>query len=188
MIINIINKIISVLLHDKFSSTRPLTVTGAYLNSDGSMIFHQMVLDRVENSEFILQNTLINHSGTQIRIPTSREFYASHEMMEDCYNCFNDFVYNGPNNEFLALVNENFNYMEKERWYLLPQAYSIILTPPGSQKTPLPALPQSPQPAIQQREASSSTIVPDPSNIQHDQLIENFKAVKSSLFLFLYVS
>ena len=86
-----------------------------------------MVLDRIENSEFILQNTLIDHSGSQIRIPLTREYYASYEMMEDCYNCYNDYVYYGDNNEFLALVNEQFN-MDTEKWYLLPQAYSITLT------------------------------------------------------------
>ena len=88
-----------------------------------------MVLDRVENSEFVLQNTLIDHSGSQIRIPLSRDFYASEEMMKDCFNCYNDFVYYGDNNEFLTLANEQFNNMREERWYLLPQAYSITLTP-----------------------------------------------------------
>ena len=87
-----------------------------------------MVLDRIENSEFILQNTLIDHSGSQIRIPLSREFYASYEIMEDCFNCYSDYVYQGPNNEIIALMNEQFN-METEKWYLLPQAYSITLTP-----------------------------------------------------------
>ena len=124
--------IIQVLLHHNFAFTRPLTVTGAYLNRDGSIIFHQMVLDRVENSEFILQNTLIDHSGCQIRIPCSREFYASYEMMEDCLNQYNDSVYYIDNNEFIALVNEQFNNMKVERWYLIPLAYSITLTPAGS--------------------------------------------------------
>ena len=86
-----------------------------------------MVLDRIENSEFILQNTLIAHSGSQIRIPVSREYYAVYEMMEDCYNRYNNFVFYGDNNEFLELVNENFN-MKTEKWYLLPQAFSITLT------------------------------------------------------------
>ena len=120
---------ILVLLHTNFCFSRPLTVTGAYLLIDGSIIFHQMVVDRIENSEFILQNNLIDHSGTQIRIPLSREFYVSYGMMEDCFNCFEDLVYFGPNNEFLSLVNEEFNNMKEDRWYLLPQAYSITLTP-----------------------------------------------------------
>ena len=123
----IINIPILVLLHHNFVFSRPLTVTGAYLNPDFSLSFHQMVLDRVENSEFILQNTLIDHSGSQVRIPLSREFYASYEMIEDCYNTYNDYVNHGPNNEIIALINEQFN-METERWYLLPQAYSITLT------------------------------------------------------------
>ena len=88
-----------------------------------------MVLDRIENSEFVLQNTLTDHSGSQIRIPLSRDFYASEEMMEACFNCYNDFVFYGDNNEFLTLANEQFNNMREENWYLLPQAYSITLTP-----------------------------------------------------------
>ena len=123
--------IISVLLHHKFLFSRPLTVsdTGAYQNPDGTVFFHQMVLDRIENCEFVLQNSLIDHSGSQIRIPLSRDFYASEEMMKDCFDCYNDFVYYGDNNEFLTLTNEQFNNMSEERWYLLPQAYSITLTP-----------------------------------------------------------
>merc|ERR1719215_2011406 len=46
-----------VLLHNAFEPTRPLMVTGAYLK-DGKVIFHQMILDRVLNDEYILQNTL----------------------------------------------------------------------------------------------------------------------------------
>ena len=109
---------------------RPLTVTGAYLNCDGSMIFHQMVVDRIENNEYIVQNTLIRHSGSQIRIPLNQPYYAESDVIEDCLNCYNDFVYYGKNNEFLTLANEKFNNMKEERWHLLPQAYSITLTPP----------------------------------------------------------
>ena len=121
-----------VLLHLNFVFTRPLTVTGVYLNPDLTIIFHQMVIDRIENSDFILQNTLIDHSGSQIRIPISREFYAPYDMMCFCQNG-QDFVYHGPKNEFIPLVNENFN-MEKERWYLQPVAYSITLTPRSKQE------------------------------------------------------
>ena len=97
------------LFHEKFTFTRPLTVTGAYLYLDGSIIFHQMVLERIENSNYILQNTLIGHSDPLLRIPLKRQYYASYEMMEDCLNCNNDYVYIGPNNEFCKLVNEHFN-------------------------------------------------------------------------------
>ena len=65
-----------------------------------------MVLDRVENSEFILRDSLIEHS-----VSLSRGFYDSEGMMESCFNCFNDF---GDNNECLALANEQFNMETKK--------------------------------------------------------------------------
>ena len=53
----------SVTLNEKFSFTRPATVTGAYLYPTGELIFHQMTLDRVQNDQYILQNTdLAEHS------------------------------------------------------------------------------------------------------------------------------
>ena len=85
-----------------------------------------MVLDRIENSKFILQNTLIEH-GTKVKIPQDRPFYADYDMMTDCYDCYNDYVYYGDKGEFMTLANEQIKNMKKETWYLLPQAYSIIL-------------------------------------------------------------
>ena len=87
-----------------------------------------MTVDRIENKEYILQNTLTSHSPFQIKIPLKRQYYATYEMMEECLDFFNDYVFYGPNNEFLTLANEKFNMKEKT-WYLLPQAYSIALTP-----------------------------------------------------------
>ena len=114
------------LLHEKFTCTRPLTVTGAFQQSDGRVFFHQMILDRIENRQYILQNTLISHSGTQLRIPLQRQYYASYDFIVNYSS-----VYSGPKGEFLTLVNESIpqTKMVPERWYLLPQAYSIILTP-----------------------------------------------------------
>ena len=87
-----------------------------------------MILDRIENSNYILQNTLIGHSTSQLRIPLKRQYYADYDMMEDCFNCYNDYVYYGPNNEFCELANEEIKNMKPEEWHLLPQAYSITLT------------------------------------------------------------
>ena len=115
------------LLHEALILSRPLTVTGAFLPETGGVFFHQMVIDRIENSEYILQNTALDHSGSQIRIPLDRPYYAKLEMMYDCYSSFNAYIYKGANNEFLKLANENLN-MKKKVWYLLPQAYSIKLT------------------------------------------------------------
>jgi len=57
---------ISVMLNENFVFSRPLSVTGAYFlptrRIDGidfaeEVFFHQMTLDRIENGEYILQNT-----------------------------------------------------------------------------------------------------------------------------------
>ena len=36
---------------------RPVTVTGAFVFADRTIGYHQMTIDRVENDEFVLQNT-----------------------------------------------------------------------------------------------------------------------------------
>ena len=48
---------LSVTLNEKFVFTRPASVTGAFLHSSGEIAFHQMTLDRVENDEYVLQNS-----------------------------------------------------------------------------------------------------------------------------------
>ena len=58
----ILRTYILVTLNEKFVFTRPATVTGAYLFPSGEIIFHQMTLDRIENNQYILQNTDFNHS------------------------------------------------------------------------------------------------------------------------------
>jgi len=54
------------MLNENFVFSRPLSVTGAYFlptrRIDGidypeELFFHQMTLDRIENGEYILQNT-----------------------------------------------------------------------------------------------------------------------------------
>ena len=45
-------------LNEKFIFYRPLTVTGAKLyKNESELVFHQMTLDRIENGEYIIQNT-----------------------------------------------------------------------------------------------------------------------------------
>ena len=50
-------------------------------------------------------------------------------MARDSLNFYKDLVYYGDNNKFCRLANEQFQNMKKEIWHLLPQAYSITLTP-----------------------------------------------------------
>jgi hypothetical protein len=89
-----------------------------------------MILDRVENDEYILQNTL--HSSEiassqnlpLLRIARQKRYYAFFDMFNNPSG-----VINRPNGEFLLLTNENSNSMMEEEWYLLPEAYSITLIP-----------------------------------------------------------
>jgi riboflavin synthase len=106
-----------------------LTVTGAYKDQNGEVFFNQMILDRVENDEYILQNTL--HKGEieeSQRIPLLRI-----DRQKRYYDGFFHLYNNGdsitkPNGEFLLLTNEDCNSMNEGEWYLLPEAYSITLT------------------------------------------------------------
>ena len=122
-----------VLLHSNFKFTRPLTVTGAYRKKDEDVFFHQMILDRVEGDQYVLQNTLHSHSSkkekSQLRIYVQNCYYADKDLMDDCLQAYGRYDYHGPNGEFLQLANEECgNTMYSDQWYLLPQAYSIILT------------------------------------------------------------
>ena len=56
-------------LNENFVFSRPLTVTGAYFIPartidgvfyDEEVFFHQMTLDRIENGEYVLQNSEIS--------------------------------------------------------------------------------------------------------------------------------
>jgi hypothetical protein len=123
-----------------------LTVTGAFLLPerviDGKVFpkevfFHQMVLDRVDDStdEYVIQNSSFEHGGAVVRIPKTREYYASEFMMLQNNPAPGEFKYYGKKGEFMWLVNEDFDSSETNRpmkqntWYLLPQAYSLTLVP-----------------------------------------------------------
>jgi hypothetical protein len=107
-----------------------LTVTGAYLKPTGDLIFHQMILDRVESDEYVLQNTLFSNELAPsqnlplLRIDRRKRYYGMFNMYRNPNG-----VINRPNGEFLLLTNEYCNSMNEEEWYLLPKAYSITLTP-----------------------------------------------------------
>ena len=115
---------------------RPLTVTAAYIKPDGELIYHQMILDRVENDEYILQNTLhssdIASSQNLSRLPISRKkrYFTTPERIETFYDYnVGDYVFKTANNESIYLTSTGKLTMNRAEWYLLPQAYSITLTP-----------------------------------------------------------
>ena len=130
------------LLNEKLKfDRRPLTVTGVYFtedpHSDSEPVVHQMILDRVENNHYVLKNSLIKYGGSELRIHMNRRYYADAHMLYSNENShFGDFIYDDGNNK-MFLVNEGVNpdKLNKERWYLCPQAYSVSLrklpTPPG---------------------------------------------------------
>merc|ERR1719215_917006 len=122
-----------VLLHNAFEPTLPLMVIGAYLKPTGELFFHQMILDRVESGEYVVQNTL--HSSVLdssqnlplLRIDRQKRYYGIFDKFNNSSG-----VINRPNGEFLLLTNEDSDSMNEEEWYLLPEAYSITLTPEPS--------------------------------------------------------
>ena len=91
-----------------------------------------MVLDHVDDStdEYVIQNSDFEHGGAVIRIPKTREYYAYEDVMLRNNTGPGEYKHFGKNGEFMALVNEDFgDTMKQNTWYLLPQAYSITLTP-----------------------------------------------------------
>ena len=120
-----------------------MTVTGAYLLPDRfidgdffpeEVFFHQMVLDRVDDSknEYVIHNTSFAEGGAVLRIAKKNAYYTYDPRMMNL-NAAGEFKLNGQNGEEWSLVNEFVpNTMKPKTWYLLPQAYSIILVPEKS--------------------------------------------------------
>ena len=132
------DKFLLVLLNENFTFNRPVTVTGAYLLPDRvidgnffpeEVFFHQMVLDRVDVStnEYVIHNTSFAEGGPVLRISKKNEYYGSDQNA--VMNNFGQFKLFGQNGEEWSLVNEIAGNMNPKTWYLLPMAYSIILTP-----------------------------------------------------------
>ena len=59
-----------------------------------------------------------------LRIDRQKRYYGFFDMFNNSRG-----VVNRPNGGFLLLTNEYCNSMNEEEWYLLPEAYSITLTP-----------------------------------------------------------
>ncbi|CBY14411.1 unnamed protein product [Oikopleura dioica] len=125
-----------VLLHENFVFSRPLTVTGVIIIPhkiiDGidypeKVFFHQMTLDRIENGEYVLQNNQFSDkSSTVIRIKQRYPHYEAEPFVSNLENQTGDNIFIDGNIK-IELINEQY-YMPRNRWFLLPYAYSLKLT------------------------------------------------------------
>ena len=87
-------------------------------------------MDKVENGEYILQNTLEPPSDSLVKISLKKRYYVELGMFNSCYDRHSgDFIYRGANNMLMHLTNDKHPSMNPDEWYLLPQAYKITLTP-----------------------------------------------------------
>ena len=88
-----------------------------------------MVLDRVEKHEFILQNTKLSMDAPVLRIKTSDPYYVSVSKLSDQFilNRQDGKLSFNSDNISMDLVNEIYGDMKQQKWYLLPQAYSLSL-------------------------------------------------------------
>jgi hypothetical protein len=138
-------------MNENFIFTRPVTVTGAYLLPDRvingnffpkEVFFHQMVLDRVDDStnEYVIHNTSFNEGGPVLRISKKNGYYGCDQNAK--MNNFGQYKLFGQNGEEWSLVHEIAGNMKPKTWYLLPQAYSIILTPEQTQPSVSPPVQQ----------------------------------------------
>ena len=100
-----------------------------------------MTLDRVENNEYVLQNSdFKDHSPGKdlsfalkkaflvLRIPLKNPYYDSYEVVVDIVRQTQSNLYEDDEIR-LKVVNEDFENMEANKWHLLPQAYTIELVP-----------------------------------------------------------
>mgnify|MGYP003329686418 CR=1 FL=1 len=98
------------------------------------VFFHQMVLDRVDEStdEYVIHNTSFAEGGPVLRISKKNEYYGADQNAR--MNNAGQYRLSGQNGEEWSLVHELAGNMKPKTWYLLPQAYSILLTPMQTQQ------------------------------------------------------
>ena len=85
-----------------------------------------MILDRVENDEYVLQNTLhdskleLSQRLPLVRIDRQKRYYADHQTMLALYDPNQrDYIFRGANNEFMLLTSAGEPTMNKQEFYLL---------------------------------------------------------------------
>jgi hypothetical protein len=91
-----------------------------------------MVLDHVDEStaesEYVIQNTDFGNGGPVLRIPKTRPYYAYGDVMYMNQHGPGEYYYR-QNGMSMRFANERFeDTMQPKTWYLLPHAYSIVLT------------------------------------------------------------
>ncbi|CBY20715.1 unnamed protein product [Oikopleura dioica] len=118
----------TVILNKNFIFSRPLTVTGAYLVSKGLIKFHQMTLDRIEECNYVLQNTMLSIDAPILRIKMDNPYYVTPERIYQKLSLKQESLIMLHDNVSMDMVNENFGEMKKEKCYLLPKAYSLSLS------------------------------------------------------------
>ena len=74
-------------LDSSFKFSRPLTVTGYWKDTDDVVIEHQMVVDRVQNNQYVIQNT---NPVELLRIPINRNLYIGD--FNEWYNVSGNYV------------------------------------------------------------------------------------------------
>lgn len=116
------------ILNKNFIFSRPLTVTGAYLVSKGLIKFHQMTLDRIEECNYVLQNTMLSIDAPFLRIKMDNPYYVTPERIYQKLSLKQESLIMLHDNVSMDMVNENFGEMKKEKCYLLPKAYSVSLS------------------------------------------------------------
>merc|ERR1719223_2003599 len=122
-------------LNEQFVFSRPLVVTGFFIteqNGEKTENHLQLLLDRVENGHYILQNSLqseIFHEMTHmIKIPLNRPYYVDHDhFVRNNFSHGNSYQYRDPSTGVsMKLVNFRVNCgLMTNTWYLFPTAYSI---------------------------------------------------------------
>ncbi|CAG5104443.1 Oidioi.mRNA.OKI2018_I69.chr1.g1256.t1.cds [Oikopleura dioica] len=126
----------SVILHQGFIFTRPLTATGVLLHineeNKEEVFFHQMTIDRVEDGLYILQNTQFStespkaHETPTVKIPLFDPYYVNAEDFWHHYQ-MNGRAILIEDDYTIEIVNERHPDMKTGRWYLCPEAYSLEL-------------------------------------------------------------
>ncbi|CBY39014.1 unnamed protein product [Oikopleura dioica] len=86
-----------------------------------------MTLDRIENDEYVLQNSEISVPAPVIKIKKTHPYYATIHDFNNYYDSRTGLSIYNDGSIKMKLVNEFATNMSYETWYLLPQAYSLKL-------------------------------------------------------------
>ena len=94
-----------------------------------------MTLDKIDNGDYVLQNTLVSNSASCLRISMSKRYYVEQILFHHCYDQNSrDYFFRSPKKFFsknvkIYLINEDDPNIKSGESYLFPWAYKITLTP-----------------------------------------------------------